>query len=1447
MGAEAGVCEDGVEKEEGVKTRRRRGGKGFKGNSKLLDELCCYVVGGVFVCYYTDSRSVYFIVIDEINLKSSPPKKPWRSYLYAYLEQNRKGTEMREPEFYLIKLLRKAVHTSVKTEIADAQDDYIPESAEGADVYDMYLPDTLGDALTDDETSEEAPYLAMDYFDALVPKKIQIEEDINKFMDINTSSDNRLSKHEVAMQSIPIYCLAEDIEKHEHEISVKAVDGEADGKAAPYRNPFAMQNQYPYLSLVQIYIMPEIMARIEPVHEDEESGDYLPNSVTRGIINQFYEDIHRIIEDYAREHYRRDPFICRVYRSISAGDFTVAVGSNRPETAFILATLFRERGCYYPKSATGGKQGMRYVFFKTYTLLSCNKKWFGCNDSARHVTSISQGKTEVPEMPERKTFFEQYDGDFKVDGRFVLRMTFSNRYWANAAKDNSSHKYARLNGRYDFSVTLTENAFRYVSKTLYDYKLGSRGSEKSNRSDEEQRAMREELGEEFDICEELIEYIAQKGYVTYVNERYVFKCDNMDIFAKDSESSQTEIRLREETITCPLIAEINERALSRVKRRLDEVFTQVMLLDTNRRNMLYQLNLLRQMLNLCGSINGLSDTRIYCSILISQINMVLDGMQDCYKVLEEKKNRNFIPIMEHALAEAVESLNVFSKLIRDNNLQSLQTPNYNLESTVSMEKVLVGYGELLNSLFKWYEGTALCEEIFGLRQQYTPFVIPGNQDESLRTKVLFKEAKPTFPNEKLMVVWCSNFSDLTNFGGTVGILFHEVAHNLRYRGRAERNGIIVDYLTYLICDQITMSVIDNLHANIPELRESIGITQLICDSLFYTYSKIINDDRNAMRMIKEFSYGNVLDYIKNEYDKFTEVIRQINDVDRFIRQCISLRDEKNIEERDEALKRVRVLRKALVNRWEPAYKRRNSSIYAKEYEQSVQTYMRDAIAALEVYLQVQEDKNPADKAGFVDVSAKQIYESLLANRSFGDDFNQILPRYRLVDRFFIVLSEQLSANAEKLEKDGENKALVAEIGKVFMYLTRGDSYSIIAPSTLEAFISPHITKTRMEATEIMKQASTIYSEVCSDLFMYNLVEMTPFGYFSFLSEYAPSDARTAHTYIRRFCLVMYAEFSRSAKHLERRADKRRYWWGLMERLYNDFVLMSDKSLEAISDRCRSFDDMIQDAEDEETGEIVRKSLSEWCRSFRRRIVYYKDQYFDDNRENTDFFDEVYRDGKDSGEKDIKELFDAIEETNERNRLSEGELYEDLSKVQPGLTLEAILNKYETEYFLFLRSYTGLIYDEIIRSVPEGDEETKRSHYDSRRGLFDIKQKQLQELEILRGEMSRLGYMSFFLKRLYVEIHQEIVTLERLEYLSEDYRLGYYNTGRLHDEFVGSDGSDGCWMWPYFREIRKLLNHPERRYDKDIRKWTNTHMIEMVSELYYRAIRGVAEDILTDCE
>ena len=83
--------------------------------------------------------------------------------------------------------------------------------------------------------------------------------------------------------------------------------------------------------------------------------------------------------------------------------------------------------------------------------------------------------------------------------------------------------------------------------------------------------------------------------------------------------------------------------------------------------------------------------------------------------------------------------------------------------------------------------------------------------------------------------------------------------------------------------------------------------------------------------------------------------------------------------------------------------------------------MKDAVAALETYLQASENE-----AHFVDVSAKLIYEALLANLSLGTELKEMFNRYGLVDRFFAVLSEQLDAEARALEEDDKNKVLALE-------------------------------------------------------------------------------------------------------------------------------------------------------------------------------------------------------------------------------------------------------------------------------------------------------------------------------------------------------------------------------------------------------------------------------------
>lgn len=1359
---------------------------------------------------------------------------------------------MSNPELYLIKLFREAIHRFKNKKTQGITDTEL--SRENADTNSL-----TKSAYDADSQSGGREFLAMDYFDALIAQKVDIWDDMSKFMDVFASPDKKLTKYDISMQSIPIYCMGEDIEKYSYPVPVIVKGKDTEEMVPLYGNPF-VKSEYPYLSLIQVYISPESMARIAAVPENtnqannarnvvkktdkktdrNNQGSKARNRFTRTVMDQFYEDLHMIIEDYVREHYQRDRFICRIYRSMSAGDFTVAISCNHPETPFILATLFRERGCSYENQT---QSDFKCVFYKTYTLLSCyNRLIHGGDDESANLSAAnaqvvfdgqtqsvdigrSEGQKEKlnrrdPENSESKADVLDSDDEFCIKGRFVLRVTFNNKYWAKASHKNGEHKYSRLNGRYDFSVELGETAFKYLSKVLCDYKFGQGDCYKQYDF--------ADCGKDKEACESLLDLI-EKGYIAYINERYTFTCSNLNIFSK--KSRKTKIRLREETRGKKFLSHLNQTDIEKVEKRLDNIFVKAMSLDTNRRNLLYHLGLLKRMLNLCRSINGLSDTRIYCSILIQQIDVVLDGVEDFYNKLRNEDNRYLVSVMEHAVVEAVDALNTYSKLIRDNNLQTLQTPNYSLESSVSVEKILVGYGELLNSFFEWYEKTKVCEEIYGLRQHYIPFMIPGEQEESLRTKVLFKEVKADISNNKLMVVWNSAFSDLTNFGETVGILFHEVAHNLRYRGRAERNSIILRYCTFLICDQISRSVIDNLEQSIPDLMDSIGLTRLICDSFYEAYERVVYSERDAQLYVTDFSYNGIIDFIKNEYTKFTEAVRQINNIDKFRRRSSILRPMQKDILRDNALEKVKRLRDVLVT---GAYSSLSYQLKRdKIIREEILKYREEAIEALELYIRASGKD--------ADISAKAIYDSLLANDEIGDAFKQMLNYYGLADRFFIVLAERVNANIKRLENVGSNvnaaekddAKLALEVRKIRDFLTSGTNNKNVEPDILAAFVSPHIVRTRMEAAEILKQFTVIYSEVASDLFMYNLAEMTPFGYFSFLSDLVPSDARIPHTYIRRFCTVMYAAFSSQAKNLKNTKDKKRYWWGFVERLYNDYVKAADRALDYL---CEKFEKAFEDSSNNVKLEkyilsvkkdkvgIISESFSYWCRYVQTHIGYYRDQYFEKMTEHISFFDKNYN----TKQVDSK-LFDDMEQLG-RYRYPNGhevDYFKNDEKNEESLTLQGILRKYEHEYFKFLRGYIRNVYEIIIRN--------RRSMTESE---AEKEGKILHILEELQEELGRWGFMASFLNRLYFEIHQEVVTIETQEFLAEDYRVGYSNTRRLRDEFSEEEDPDGkgCWMKPYFDDLKDTLNHPERRYDKDERKKINKNMIEMISELHYKAIR-----------
>ena len=92
--------------------------------------------------------------------------------------------------------------------------------------------------------------LTMDYFDALEVKDDFADGDqIRAFFGQNI--DEELNDYDVAMHSIPIYC-------PENEITVQARE-----KDPLYGDPFEERQGAGYLCLIQVYITPEVLRRID--------------------------------------------------------------------------------------------------------------------------------------------------------------------------------------------------------------------------------------------------------------------------------------------------------------------------------------------------------------------------------------------------------------------------------------------------------------------------------------------------------------------------------------------------------------------------------------------------------------------------------------------------------------------------------------------------------------------------------------------------------------------------------------------------------------------------------------------------------------------------------------------------------------------------------------------------------------------------------------------------------------------------------------------------------------------------------------------------------------------------------------------------------------------------------------------------------------------------------
>lgn len=909
-------------------------------------------------------------------------------------------------------------------------------------------------AINNKNCSMDKGAFSMDYFDIINISSFHSSDSLEDIMDIgNVGSESR---DDVSMQSYPLYCSGATLEKYSNDKG--------------YGDPFLHSEEYngmPYLSIIQVHITPEVLARVSY------------SSVTECIAS-FSEDIHLILKDYMEKS--KPKMIYRVYQSLSAGDFAVVIRSALADTSFYISTLLRKRTVKIQD-----EDEVQLVLYKTYTVLSFYNQ-------------------EVLED----------DKTASKENRYVIRCCFANKYWSEKAQIDSSlngiwnpekiDSLKSLNGRYDFCVELTEEDFYRILPVIRFYK---RFSDSDNGVTSVKADMQDKLDNQksFDIVDYLC-FLISNGYLSYVNERYLLCVQNK----RATINTQSDIRIRPLKKCQQFLDKVNEEKYTQLKKRSKKLEIEILKINCFQKSMSYYFSLLQKLVHLCQTINGLSDTRIYSAMLMQQLECVLNGVEKYLETMTERKDSEILNGMEEYLRKSVCALDSYARYIRNNNLQSLQTPNYSLQSYASMEKLLIGYREFLSRLIEGYCKSNFANEIKNNTSGFLPVLIPALQDGQLSIEVMFSDVflYNHSDNKKLMVVKCSTLQELADVPGMIAAFFHEIAHQFRYETREERNRVLVHYCTYAAFWPLVKKVSKELCREVKGLNEFREIEDILLkavnDSFMKTweyYLKNKEDEKYDEKPLLIFqlyleNMMNLLCNDDNQWDtwllcknNFLENLKVQGDSafpldleNETVRKAILI-----LEDTENILNEVENLNSKYMN------KVINAGCYlwkSVNHEDAPRDQVSDWDNK-DSYENLMECKRMAEQNKTAYYSIKLLY---LTGKRLSDDKSSNAFFYKMRGKF---LEDLYNAAVKIWEKQLENPKL------------RGAGrYLGIDEDTEEnknEFINLILSKMQeMQDTVIhnIDYAIDVYREETSDIYMCTMLGLTPFGYLNFMAYNFPT-------------------------------------------------------------------------------------------------------------------------------------------------------------------------------------------------------------------------------------------------------------------------------------------------------------------------------------------------------
>ncbi len=502
---------------------------------------------------------------------------------------------------------------------------------------------------------------------------------------------------------------------------------------------FGRMDNFPVLMVIQLFVNPNIYQA-----SSFDGGEKLSRKKLIGKLQHFVET-----------HYSASEVIWEIYELLTAGDFAVVIRCEKIHKAYDICTLIRSLRLSVKEGGCADKVG-ESVFF-SYS-----------------ICGVMDGIDEK-EPKKRETLWGKY---LESEDQVVVRIKYTQSFRQRLTKDARLKKKLltegfHLIGRYDHQMSLSPAEFQQIYPLLRQYKLEGRGITPDDLT-------------ETPVSGKVRILVAMMAgcYIAQINERLLLKYDE-DAYLEGTRSDEW-------TLVCD--NGMPWRTLHKENnRKIEEIKKKVLVLEKatepyyqSARNLKEYLRLLGRLCRVLREINKLKELRISVANALIQYETLIDSFQYYIDRIPEGKEKVYADIIETNLQYGLRALEIFTRYIRNVNLQAFQTPNYDLQTNMSIEKVLLAYSQFLKPYVIKKEKTSP----YIISVDLQPLIVPSMGVRDLSVTVPFDssssrddEASP----RRLMIVYSPTFSFLCETCFQLSAVFHEIAHQFRYENRRERN------------------------------------------------------------------------------------------------------------------------------------------------------------------------------------------------------------------------------------------------------------------------------------------------------------------------------------------------------------------------------------------------------------------------------------------------------------------------------------------------------------------------------------------------------------------------------------------------------------------------------------------------------------------------------------